>query len=118
LIIKIKHFKFLENQMLLFAGSHRGQAKCWTLSWDRENAPTCNFLGAIIPDEDHIPVSAIEISNSNDYLVVSVTKNNAVVAVSVKCDGNGLQCVDTKFVLLPGVQLAGIFGVIVSTPLK
>jgi hypothetical protein len=101
-------YYFIENQLLLFVGSHRGQVKCWTLSWDRENAPTCDLLGTIIPDEDHIPVSAIEVLNSSGFLVVCVAKNNAVVAVSVKYDRNGLECVDTKFVLLPGVQLAGI----------
>lgn len=100
-------FEFLENQLLIFAGSHRGQVKCWTLSWYQEDTPTCSFLGAIIPDEDHIPVTAIEVLDSDDFLIISVTKNNAIVAVSIKCDGNGLQCVDTKFAIIPGVQLAG-----------
>lgn len=93
--------------MLIFAGSHRGQVKCWSLSWNQENAPTCNLLGSIIPDEDHISVSAIEVLCSDDFLVISTTKNNAVMAVSVKCDGNGLQCFDTKFAILPGLQLTG-----------
>lgn len=94
--------------MLLFAGSHRGFLKCWAISWTDESAPTCNLLGAVLGDEDHIPISAIEVHRVNDHLVVSVAKNNAIVASVIKCDGNGLQCTDLQYAVLPGLQISGI----------
>lgn len=93
--------------MLLFAGSHRGFVKCWSLSWNEDRVPNCNPLGAIIPDEDLIPVNAIEISQSGGYVIVSAAKNNAIVASSVQCDGNGLKCVDVSYAILPGLQISG-----------
>nr|CAG4636881.1 EOG090X03KG [Ceriodaphnia reticulata] len=82
--------------------------KCWSLSWSEGSAPTCTLLGAIIPDEDSIPVTAMEIISANGYLIVTVTKNNALVASTIKCDGNGLHCIDLQFALLPGLQLSGL----------
>ena len=93
----------------MFAGSHLGCVKCWSLSWSEDAAPTCNLLGVIIPDDDYIPVTAIEVSSVNGYLVVSVTKNNALVAATIKCDANGLQCIDLQSSIMPGLQLTGIY---------
>lgn len=94
--------------MLLFAGSHRGFLKCWALTWTDEAAPSCNLLGAVFPDEDHIPINAIEINRVKDHLVIAVAKNNALVAATIKCDRNGLQCTDLKYVVLPGLQISGM----------
>ena len=45
---------------------------------------------------NYIHVTAIEVTSANGYLVVSVTKNNALVASTIKYDANGLQCIDLQ----------------------
>ena len=46
---------------------------------------------------NYIHVTAIEVTSANGYLVVSVTKNNALVASStIKYHANGLQCIDLQ----------------------
>lgn len=91
----------------MFVGSHSGSVKCWSLSSNEENTQSCNFLGAVLQDEDSITLSAIEVINSNDFLVIALAKNNAVVVVTTKCDGNGLECINVRYALLPGLQLSG-----------
>lgn len=64
-------------------------------------------MGSILPDEDQLSVNAIEVSVSNDHLIVSAAKSNAIVTAAVKYDGNELGCTDVKYTLLPGLQLSG-----------
>nr|CAG4646136.1 EOG090X03KG [Macrothrix elegans] len=97
-----------DNEFLLFAGSHGGAVKCWLVSWKENEDPTCKLLDVTIAEDDFIPVLSIEVDRREDHEIVSFTKSNALVAVSLKWDGNSIQLIDQGFVQLPSLQITGI----------
>lgn len=69
--------------------------------------PELSFVSPICPDEDSIAVGAIRIYSIGRFRIVAIAKNSALVTVSILLDGNGLRVVQSRYALMPGLQLSG-----------
>jgi hypothetical protein len=95
------------HELLLFAGSHHGVVKCWSLSWADEAKTTCHLLGPVISELDEIPVNVIDVATIDNRLVVCTVKQHVIVGSVIQCDANGLEILDQQFVLLPTMRIIG-----------